>query len=153
MATAPIRPLAWEPPYGVGAAQEIAKKKKKRVFWGWGVRVGLFSFFYTSDQFLLCCFWVARLLSILVKLVPCHILVFLTPGSAYLKHACIRPLDMTTHSACITPVYPDVCAAHMVCTPCLIWATFWVSFCPISISVSLWLNILGQGPIYPLFRD
>ena len=25
-ATAPIRPLAWEPPYAVGAAQEIAKK-------------------------------------------------------------------------------------------------------------------------------
>ena len=24
------RPLAWEPPYAVGAAQEIAKKKKKK---------------------------------------------------------------------------------------------------------------------------
>ena len=35
-ATAPIRPLAWEPPYAAGAAQEIAKgqkkKKKKRIF-------------------------------------------------------------------------------------------------------------------------
>ena len=48
--TAPIRPLAWEPPYAAGAAQEIAttttttttttrqktkKKKKKRIvnFW------------------------------------------------------------------------------------------------------------------------
>ena len=43
VATAPIRPLAWEPPYAAGAAQEIAttttkkrqktkkKKKKKRV--------------------------------------------------------------------------------------------------------------------------
>ena len=42
VATAPIRPLAWEPPYAVGAAQEIAttttkdkkthtqKKKKKQ---------------------------------------------------------------------------------------------------------------------------
>ena len=29
-ATAPIRPLAWEPPYAVGAAQEIAKKKTKK---------------------------------------------------------------------------------------------------------------------------
>ena len=26
-ATAPIRPLAWEPPYAVRAAQEMAKKK------------------------------------------------------------------------------------------------------------------------------
>ena len=43
LATAPIRPLAWEPPYAAGAAQEIAttttttkrqktkKKKKKKV--------------------------------------------------------------------------------------------------------------------------
>jgi len=29
-ATAPIRPLAWEPPYAAGAAQEIAKRQKKR---------------------------------------------------------------------------------------------------------------------------
>ena len=28
MATAPIGPLAWEPPYAAGAAQEIAKRKK-----------------------------------------------------------------------------------------------------------------------------
>ena len=28
-ATAPIRPLAWEPPYAVGAAQEKAKRQKK----------------------------------------------------------------------------------------------------------------------------
>ena len=28
-ATAPIRPLAWESPYAVGAAQEMAKKDKK----------------------------------------------------------------------------------------------------------------------------
>ena len=27
--TAPIRPLAWEPPYATGAAQEMSKKKKK----------------------------------------------------------------------------------------------------------------------------
>ena len=27
-ATAPIRPLAWEPPYAVGAAQEIATTTK-----------------------------------------------------------------------------------------------------------------------------
>ena len=39
VATAPIRPLAWEPPYAAGAAQEIAtttttkkkKTKKKRI--------------------------------------------------------------------------------------------------------------------------
>jgi len=30
VATAPIRPLAWEPPYAAGAAQEIAKKTKKK---------------------------------------------------------------------------------------------------------------------------
>ena len=29
VATAPIRLLAWEPPYAEGAAQEIAGKKKK----------------------------------------------------------------------------------------------------------------------------
>ena len=28
-ATAAIQPLAWEPPYAVGAAQKMAKKKKK----------------------------------------------------------------------------------------------------------------------------
>ena len=28
-ATAPIRPLAWEPPYATGAAQKRQKKKKK----------------------------------------------------------------------------------------------------------------------------
>ena len=28
-ATAPIRPLVWEPPYAAGAAQEMAKDKKK----------------------------------------------------------------------------------------------------------------------------
>ena len=29
MATAPIRPLAWEPPYAVGSALKIQKKKQK----------------------------------------------------------------------------------------------------------------------------
>ena len=29
-ATALIRPLAWEPPYAVGAAKEIAKRQKKQ---------------------------------------------------------------------------------------------------------------------------
>ena len=29
VATAPIRPLAWEPPYASGAAQEKAKRQKK----------------------------------------------------------------------------------------------------------------------------
>ena len=29
-ATAPIGPLAWEPPYAAGAAQEIAKKKDQK---------------------------------------------------------------------------------------------------------------------------
>ena len=30
MATAPIRPLAWEPPCAVGAAQEIAKRQQQQ---------------------------------------------------------------------------------------------------------------------------
>ena len=30
VASAPIRPLAWELPYAAGAAQEMAKKKKKK---------------------------------------------------------------------------------------------------------------------------
>ena len=30
VAMAPIRPLAWEPPYAVGAAQEKAKRPKKK---------------------------------------------------------------------------------------------------------------------------
>ena len=30
VATAPIRPLAWEPPYAVRAAQEKTKKKKRK---------------------------------------------------------------------------------------------------------------------------
>ena len=29
-ATAPKRPLAWEPPYAVGVAQEMTKKRKKK---------------------------------------------------------------------------------------------------------------------------
>ena len=29
-AMAPIRPLAWEPPYTAGRAQEMAKRKKKK---------------------------------------------------------------------------------------------------------------------------
>ena len=31
VATAPIRPLAWEPPYATGAALEKAKKDKKKI--------------------------------------------------------------------------------------------------------------------------
>ena len=30
VATAPIRPLVWEPPYAAGAAQEMAKRQKKK---------------------------------------------------------------------------------------------------------------------------
>ena len=30
VATAPIQPLAWEPPYAVGAAQEMAKRPKTK---------------------------------------------------------------------------------------------------------------------------
>ena len=30
VATALIQPLAWEPPYAVGAAQEMAKRQKKK---------------------------------------------------------------------------------------------------------------------------
>ena len=33
VATAPIRPLAWEPPYAAGGAQEIAKRQKKKRTW------------------------------------------------------------------------------------------------------------------------
>ena len=29
---APFQPLAWEPPYAVGAAQEMAKRQKKKEF-------------------------------------------------------------------------------------------------------------------------
>ena len=29
VATAPIGPLAWEPPYATGAAQEMTKRQKK----------------------------------------------------------------------------------------------------------------------------
>ena len=29
-ATAPTQPLAWEPPYAAGAAQEMAKRQKKK---------------------------------------------------------------------------------------------------------------------------
>ena len=29
-ATAPTQPLAWEPPYATGAAQEMAKRQKKK---------------------------------------------------------------------------------------------------------------------------
>ena len=32
VATPPIRPLAWEPPYAMGAALEKGKKTKKNVF-------------------------------------------------------------------------------------------------------------------------
>ena len=31
VAMAPIRPLAWEPPFATGAAQEIAKRQKKKI--------------------------------------------------------------------------------------------------------------------------
>ena len=30
VATAPIQPLAWEPPYAAGAAQEMAKRQKNK---------------------------------------------------------------------------------------------------------------------------
>ena len=31
LATAPIGPLAWEPPYAAGAAQEMAKGQKNKI--------------------------------------------------------------------------------------------------------------------------
>ena len=38
-ATALIKPLAWEPPYGLGAALEKEKKKKKKVIvWNLGLK-------------------------------------------------------------------------------------------------------------------
>ena len=33
VATAPIRPLAWEPPYAVGAALKRKKRQKKKPNW------------------------------------------------------------------------------------------------------------------------
>ena len=33
VATDPIRPLAWEPPYALGAALEKAKRQKKKKNW------------------------------------------------------------------------------------------------------------------------
>ena len=48
VATAPIQPLAWEPPYAAGAAQEIAttttkdKRQKKRKY---GEYIILFQYF------------------------------------------------------------------------------------------------------------
>ena len=32
VATAPIQPLGWEPPYAVGAAQEMAKTHTHKIF-------------------------------------------------------------------------------------------------------------------------
>ena len=39
MATAPIRPLAWEPPYATGAAREMAERQKKIKKKKWGVPI------------------------------------------------------------------------------------------------------------------
>ena len=33
VATVPTRPLAWEPPYAAEAAQEMAKRQKKKSIW------------------------------------------------------------------------------------------------------------------------
>ena len=41
VATAPIRPLAWEPPYAMGAALEKAKRQKKNVYLFFYVFLGL----------------------------------------------------------------------------------------------------------------
>ena len=40
VATAPIRPLAWEAPYAEGAAKEMAKKKKDNAILLWSSRRG-----------------------------------------------------------------------------------------------------------------
>ena len=37
VATAPIRPLAWEPPYAAEAAQEMTKKTKNKKIKGWNL--------------------------------------------------------------------------------------------------------------------
>ena len=39
-ATAPIGPLAWEPPYAAGAALKRQKKKKKRILHRWNSHHG-----------------------------------------------------------------------------------------------------------------
>ena len=46
-ATAPIQPLAWEPPYAAGAAQEMAKRqmKKRRISLSFFLPFCLFVFF------------------------------------------------------------------------------------------------------------
>ena len=56
VATAPIRPLAWEPPYATGVAQEMAKtankqtKKTKKLFPSEHCLITL-NWLYTLDAF------------------------------------------------------------------------------------------------------
>ena len=45
-ATAPIRPLAWELPYAAGAAQEMAKRQKKKFIFSQMFEVFLFLFLF-----------------------------------------------------------------------------------------------------------
>ena len=47
-ATAPIRPLAWEPPYATGAAQEMAKRKKNPYTFIY-LTIFVYSSFFKSD--------------------------------------------------------------------------------------------------------
>ena len=43
-AVAPIRPLTWKPPYAVGVAQKMTKKKKKKSNFRLFQKVGIVSF-------------------------------------------------------------------------------------------------------------
>ena len=58
-ATAPIRPLAWEPPYATGAALEKTKKKKKKIaifkttHWNKYICFDIWGTFYSYFRFVL----------------------------------------------------------------------------------------------------
>ena len=59
-AAAPIRPLAWEPPYAMGVAQEMAKKtKEKKDFYffhySWFIVFCQFSTVWIFNSILLIC--------------------------------------------------------------------------------------------------
>ena len=63
-ATAPIRPLAWEPPYATGVAQEIAKRQNKQTNkkLSWELRCGVVA----RVNILLCIFERYLILQVLI---------------------------------------------------------------------------------------
>ena len=73
VAAAPIQPLAWEPPYAAGAAQEIAKKKKNfRVC----IRNGNADLISKVVVIPVSCKWVFSFLHILINPWYCQTLIF-----------------------------------------------------------------------------